>query len=203
MYNDAPLLPESGTATPSVGGPSAMAGIETSSAQLGGVPIAHKKYLAGSKALDALAKLITNCESMFHPSVSPEFHPKDRQRTSRRDCPSCQLADLISCFRLSEPWSIERHDRYLHLGSRRHVRQEVEVGGEDELQDASCSFPFLLSSSDSSPTDLSSVRTVSSAHEGDQEGVLSLSSNCSFALHVLEGERAVLLFQLSTRRRRS
>jgi len=70
MSNDAPLLPESGFATPSVGGPSAMAGIETSSAQLGGVPVAHKKYLAGSKALDALAKLITNCESMFHPSVS-------------------------------------------------------------------------------------------------------------------------------------
>ena len=65
MSHDAPEIPPSGTATPANGGGPSV----SKNGLLGGPPAPAPKYLAGSKALDALAKLITNCESMFHPSV--------------------------------------------------------------------------------------------------------------------------------------
>lgn len=78
MFNDSPAVLPSGVSTP-VPGQSSSAGPTPKNGLLGvaiakasgiGAPGAKPaKSVGGSKALDALVKLINTCESFFHPSV--------------------------------------------------------------------------------------------------------------------------------------
>ena len=78
MFTDSPAVLPSGVSTP-VPGQSGTAGSTlkngllgvamTNAGGIGGPAAKPAKSVAGSKALDALVKLINTCESFFHPSV--------------------------------------------------------------------------------------------------------------------------------------
>lgn len=84
MTHDAPVLPHSGSATPlpSDSSPSTpkltkVGGLLAVGNGLGGKlagGLAEKKYLGGSKAMDALGKFIVTTEGFFHPSVSHRIY---------------------------------------------------------------------------------------------------------------------------------
>lgn len=73
MAHDAPTMAPSGAATPMPSTPRASTPIN---GLLGGGQVQQQQptFLAGSRALDALAKLITSCETLFHPSVRTLSH---------------------------------------------------------------------------------------------------------------------------------
>lgn len=92
MFNDSLAVLPSGVSTPvpsqqaAVGSTlkNGLLGVAMANASAAGAPVGAGKparAVAGSKALDALVKLINTCESFFHPSVRRLLsHARDPRR---------------------------------------------------------------------------------------------------------------------------
>lgn len=78
-------------------------------------------YLAGSKSLDALDKIMTSTESYFHPSNSGHWTISVRLHTVR-----------AGAWALTRSRAVDE----LHATNHRQVCEPVEGGGAKFLQDA-------------------------------------------------------------------